>query len=81
MSRTFHHGDRKKEKLYGEMQDPWNNYWHWMRSAPKWFSKMTRHCPQRAKRTLAEKEVLITDLEDMGEVEWPGDKKPQEYYW
>ena len=80
MSRTHHHGDKKKEKLFGSFDREFS-YWHWMRSAPKWFSKMTRHCPQRAIRTRLEKRVVLLALEDMEGLEWPQDKKPIEYYW
>lgn len=74
MSRTHHHGDKKKTDLYGD-------HWHWMRGAPKWFSKMTRHRPQRAHRTRAMRNIILLDPDEVELVEMPGDKKPQEYYW
>ena len=74
MSRTRHHGDKNKERLFGDS-------WLWCRGAPKWFSKMTRHKPQRAKRTIALQKLITYDVEDMEEVEFPQDKKPVEYYW
>ena len=69
MSRTKHHGDKRKEALFGDN-------WQWMAGCPKWFSTMTKHKPQRAHERLCKRAVLLGD-----DPNWPHDKKPVEYWW
>ena len=71
MSNTKHHGDKNKQKLYGDN-------WQWYRSEPKSWRRWKKHKPQRAATRRAEHRV-IAGLDDYRF--WPSDKKPWSYYW
>lgn len=73
MSRTYHHGRKQKEKLFGDL-------WHWMYAEPKWYRKEFKHTPQRAKRREAITKIVRSESME-NDVEFPLDKKPRKYYW
>ncbi len=66
MSRTRHHGDKQKKRLFGR-------FWFWLRSEPSWWHKMKTHIPARAKE-----KAMLHRLE---EENYPDRKKPHDYYW
>lgn len=71
MSRTYHHGDRAKLRLYGER-------WWWYRNEPKWWRKMYHTRPKRRENTRRCKDALHGIEEQV----WPlGNRKPHVYYW
>lgn len=73
MSRTFHHGDRAKQKKFG-------TNWHWMSNEPKWWRKIMFTRPRRSQTRAAMNEVLSSiSMED--DTKFPLDKKPHNYYW
>ena len=71
MSRTYHHGDNNKYRLYG-------NAWHWYANEPKWWRNLMKHRPKRTEERDLLSKVMV-DGEDDGI--WPLDKKPWRYYW
>ena len=94
MARTFHHGNKAKERHFGiclhwsrykrpEETPPkrkrWKDEWHWM-NTPGWWIKERMTVPQRAEvRQLKQKVMRLVDLEDAPE--FPLVKKPHVYYW
>lgn len=71
MSNTYHHGNKNKEKLFGDN-------WQWHKQEPKWWVKIHKHRKQRAKTRLAIHSVMRNKYSG---VEFPLDKKPWVYYW
>jgi len=71
MSRTNHHGNKKKLKLFGDS-------WQWLQGAPKAWRKAHKHKPQRAAASRCRHQTMTEDPEN---VIWPHDSKPEEYYW
>jgi hypothetical protein len=66
MARTWHHGDKAKERRFGKN-------WHWFRSTPSWWNKLFHHKPARRE----ERDKLVR-----GETEnYPDHRKPHKYYW
>lgn len=70
MSRSYRHGNRQKEKYYGE------NY-SWWRQEPKLWRKLQKHKKRRTSCRKCQHEVM-TGNED---ILWPLDKKPWIYYY
>lgn len=74
MSRTNHHGDKKKAKLF--------NPWHWLRSTPSWWTRLTMNRPQRRAAHNWERKASTTDIEKLEDVDTPSHgKKPHQYFW
>lgn len=71
MSRTNHHGNRKKEELFGKS-------WHWCSNEPKWWISLVKHRPKRQQERMC---ISSVELDPEAEVTWPLDKKPWIYYW
>ncbi len=73
MSRTWHHGDKAKQRKFGDN-------WRWYQSTPSWWVRICMSKPHRAgtRRLLAETHRLV-DYEDAAE--FPLARKPHEYYW
>lgn len=69
MSRTRHHGDKKKRELFGDN-------WQWHRSCPKWFRKVYTTRPKRANKRLALRKVMQNK-----DANFPLANKPKEWYW
>ena len=69
MSRTFHHGNKRQELLFGRN-------WHWLRNEPKEWRRMYKHKPRRA----ATRQAISKAMQGKDPV-WPLDKKPHIYYW
>ena len=69
MSRTNHHGDKNKLKLFGEN-------WAWYTQEPKIWRKLHKHRKRRQSVRQCKHEVMRG-----GEPNWPHDKKPWIYYW
>lgn len=69
MSRTHHHGERKKQSLFKDS-------YHWARNEPKQWRNMYKHRKRRAEL----KQVLTRYDEDSDNM-FPLDKKPWVYYW
>ena len=71
MSRTKHHGDKAKERVFGDL-------WWWYKSEPKWWNKAYHIKPRRAENKKLIHRVLRGDYEQT----WPpGNRKPHAYYW
>lgn len=70
MSHSFRHGDKQKEKRFGAN-------WFWWKAEPKFWRKLRKHKPQRAKARQCEHDAL----EGKENITWPLDKKPWNYYW
>lgn len=66
MARTYHHGSKQKQRIFGR-------FWQWLRNEPKWWQKMTNHVPSRRK----ERDMLHR----LEEENYPDRKKPHKYYW
>lgn len=69
MARTKHHGDKAKQRAFGEN-------WNWLENEPRWWRKLMKHRPQRRR----EREALRQALHG-GSPDFPHDKKPREWYW
>jgi hypothetical protein len=69
MSRTNHHGDKKKEKLFGKD-------WNWIRNKPKTWRKIMKHKKRRVKL----KQALFNYDKDKNNI-FPLDTKPWQYYF
>ena len=70
MSRTYHHGWKRQEVLFGEN-------WRWLQNEPKWHRKMFKHRPRRRAVLKCQYEVMRGNLD----VLWPLDTRPWVYYW
>ena len=70
MARTYHHGDKAKQRAFGKG-------WLWWNATPKLFRKLHKHTPQRAAQRQALHHVMEGDDGSL----FPLDRKPQEYYW
>lgn len=74
MSRTNHHGDKKKAKLF--------NPWRWLQSTPGWWIRMMMTRPQRRKAHEWEHKAAATDPDLLDGVDGPPHgNKPHQYYW
>ncbi|MBU2249140.1 MAG: hypothetical protein KKD77_20505 [Gammaproteobacteria bacterium] len=73
MSRTKHHGDKAKERVFGKG-------WRWLDYTPGWWVRLFMTKPQRQRvRKLSEELKRLADLEDAPE--FPVAKKPHNYYF
>ena len=70
MSRSFTHGKNLSRYVR-------NAHRYWWSCEPKWWRKIAKHTPQRAKARYCAYCVLHGNEY----VLWPLDKKPWEYYW
>ena len=70
MSRTRHHGDKQKEREYGDL-------WHWCKNEPKWWRKHYKH----KKRRSALRQCIDSVKKGDEDVLFPLDSKPWIYYW
>lgn len=75
MSRTKHHGDKNKKKLYGDL-------WWWFKSEPKEWRKMHKTRPRRRQTHSANTALFReVDYEDFNDTKYPLDRRPHIYYW
>ena len=73
MSRTKHHGDKAKKRLFGK-------YWQWVKETPSWWISMHMTKPQRKAVKTWERNAGKTD--DIEELDTPPHgNKPHKYYW
>lgn len=73
MSRTYHHGNKAKERVFGSR-------WRWIHQTPSWWVREMMTKPQRARtRNLLKKVERMKDLEDPPL--FPLARKPHVYYW
>jgi hypothetical protein len=91
MSRTYHHGDRAKQRLYGHRRcvDDGRVYpkrkkhhchWRWWMANPSWYRHEFQTVPQRAQtRNLISKTMKLYDMEDYPI--FPHPTKPEKYYY
>lgn len=73
MSRTRHHGDKNKEKMFGDD-------WQWCKREPKEWRKHNKH----KKRRSAVRHAITQVDKGWGvdeDVLFPLDKRPWIYYW
>lgn len=74
MSRTNHHGDKKKAMLFRP--------WLWFQSTPGWWTRMMMTRPQRRKAHEWERMAAAIEPDLLECVDCPPHgKKPHEYYW
>lgn len=71
MARTYHHGDKQKERHLG-LED-----WRWSSNYPRWWDQMFHTRPRRQEERLLCR-LAERDVEDGI---WPLSKKPHKYYW
>lgn len=69
MSRTYHHGNKAKKRLFGDN-------WRWMTTPGKWTREMMT--PTWRQQT---KQLLHRWEREGGEVIVPNGRKPHLYYW
>jgi len=73
MSRTKHHGDKAKQRTFGDR-------WRWLSQTPGYWVRLMMMRPQRrAAAVWQRKAETSTDLEQAGEP--PHGKKPHWYFW
>ena len=71
MTRTSHHGDKAKERKFGDI-------WHWYKSTPSWWNRIHHTKRRRAENKRLAKKVTRGETEQV----WPlGNRKPHEYFW
>lgn len=71
MSRTYHHGDRAKQRKFGE-------HWWWYRATPSAWNHCFHTKPRRAQHRQLLHRVLRGEYEQV----WPlGSRKPHNYYY
>lgn len=71
MSRTYHHGDRGKQRKFGER-------WLWYRATPSAWNRCFHTKPRRAQERQLIHRAMRIDYEQV----WPlGSRKPHEYYY
>jgi len=72
MARTFHHGNKAKERHFGAD-------WRWQ-VTPSWWIRAMMTRPQRQEvRRLIKRTMELADYEDAPP--FPLAKKPHHYYW
>lgn len=72
MARTYHHGNKAKERKFGDS-------WNWM-GTPSWWIRQMMTRPQRQEvRRLVKRTMELVDCEDAPL--FPLAKKPHKYYW
>jgi len=70
MSRSKNQSDKQKYESFGD-------HYHWAKEAPRWWSVMTKHKPQRQEeRKLLQ--LALLDYEE--ELIWPLSNKPIEFF-
>jgi hypothetical protein len=75
MSRTKHHGNKAKQRQFGDM-------WHWLQSAPSWWTNLMMNRPIRRKWQLWERSAAKTKPDGLGDLDTPPyGKKPHVYFW
>jgi hypothetical protein len=73
MARTFHHGDKAKERRFGAD-------WRWMQTTPSWWIRTMMTRPQRQEvRRLVKRTLGLVDYE--AAPLFPLAKKPHHYNW
>jgi len=71
VSRTWHHGDKAKQRLFG-------NEWAWLSLCPAEWNRIFHTKPKRA----MERKLLHKVREGHEDQVWPlGSRKPHEYYY
>lgn len=71
MSRTYHHGNKAKERKFGDE-------WRWFAACPKDWNRPFHTVPKRRK----EKHLLHRVLKGEAEQVWPlGSRRPHVYYY
>ena len=70
MSRTYHHGDKAKQRAF-------KKHWRWLGSYPGWWDTLFHHRPRR------QEERRLCRLAERGVDDgvWPLGRKPHKYYW
>jgi hypothetical protein len=73
MARTFHHGNKAKERKFGAD-------WRWMDATPSWWIRALMTRPQRQEvRRLVKRTMEFVEYDDAPL--FPRAKKPHHYYW
>ena len=73
MSRTKHHGDKAKQKAFGDN-------WKWLQSTPAWWTRLMMTKPQRRLASMWQRKVeTSTNLEEVDKP--PHGNKPHQYFW
>ena len=70
MSRTTHHGNKAKQRKFGD-------FWWAYGTTPSWWNRMMHNRPKRVEHRRMEQRVLRGEYEQV----WPLDRKPHDYYW
>lgn len=74
MSRTRHHGDKAKQRLF--------NPWLWLQSTPSWWTRLTMNRPQRRAAHLWERKAAKTAEDRLVDIDVPPHgNKPHRYFW
>lgn len=73
MSRTNHHGDKKKERLFKP--------WFWFQATPSWWTRLTMNKPQRRQGSIWQRNTKKTAIEDLKDTDVPSvSRKPHQYF-
>jgi hypothetical protein len=73
MARTFHHGNKAKERKHGDG-------WRWLQATPSWWIRTMMTRPQRQEvRRLVKRTMDLAEYDDAPLFPLP--KKPHRYYW
>lgn len=72
MSRTRHHGDKAKRRLFGDR-------WAWWHTTPGWWVRLKMERPQRAAVKAWEHKALRQDIDELDDP--PHGRKPHQYYY
>jgi superoxide dismutase len=73
MSRTRHHGNKAKQRAFGDG-------WLWLQATPGWWVRVMMTRPQRRLASVWQRKAeTSTDLELVGDP--PSGRKPHHYFW
>jgi len=74
VSRTNHHGEKKKQRLF--------NPWFWFEQTPAWWIRMMMQKPQRRKASMWQRDAEKSSKADLDNLDKPPHgKKPHWYFW
>jgi hypothetical protein len=74
MTKTYHHGNKAKERKFGKL-------WRWM-NTPSWWTRMMMSRPQRKAGKTWERKASTTSVKQLDDADTPSvSKKPHHYYW
>lgn len=71
MSRTHHHGDKAKQRRFGD------NWW-WYRSTPSYWNRLFHHKPRRQRERIQLHRVMRGEIDQVWDV---GGRRPHIYFW